>query len=133
MVDIDNFKEINDNYGHQTGDRVIMAVANKCRESIRGADFLARYGGEEFVIILNGASLKNAAKKANHICQSIAATRYCLDEVPGGPTLSVTVSIGVSYLQKSDTVATVTQRADKALYAAKHTGKNCALSEKEIN
>jgi diguanylate cyclase len=132
MLDIDDFKKINDNYGHQTGDRVILAVISKCRQSIRGEDFLARYGGEEFAIILPGASLRNAVKKANHICKSIAATRYCLDDVPDSPMLSVTISIGVSCLQREDTVATVTHRADKALYAAKHSGKNCVFSEKEV-
>jgi diguanylate cyclase len=132
MLDIDDFKKINDTYGHQTGDRVILAVINKCRQSIRGEDFLARYGGEEFAIILPGASLKNAVKKANHICQSIATTRYCLDDIPESPTLSVTVSIGVSSLQKSDTFDGITQRADKALYAAKRAGKNRVLSEKEV-
>ena len=130
MLDIDDFKKINDSYGHQTGDRVILAVINKCHQSIRGDDFLARYGGEEFAVILPGASLINAVNKANHICNSIAATRYCLDDVPGNPTLSVTISIGVSCLQRADTVAAVTQRADQALYAAKYAGKNCVFSEK---
>ena len=132
MLDIDDFKKVNDVYGHQTGDRVILAITNKCRQSIRGEDFLARYGGEEFVIILPGASLKNAIKKAETICRSIASTRYYLDDVAGNPTLSVTVSIGVSCLQKGDTTATVTQRADKALYTAKHKGKNCVLSENNL-
>jgi diguanylate cyclase len=133
MLDIDDFKKINDHYGHQIGDRVILAVINKCRQSIRGEDFLARYGGEEFAIILPGASLKNAVKKANHICKMIAATRYCLDDVAGNPTLSVTISIGVSHLQKADTAAAVTQRADSALYAAKYAGKNCVFSEKAVD
>lgn len=130
MLDIDNFKKVNDDYGHRTGDRVILAIIGKCRQSIRGEDFFARYGGEEFVIILPGASLKNASKRAEHICKSIASTRYYLDDAAGSPTLSVTVSIGVSSLQKGDTVATVTGRADKALYAAKRNGKNCVFSEK---
>jgi len=129
MLDIDDFKKINDNHGHQTGDRVIMAVINKCRQSIRSGDFLARYGGEEFALIMPGASLKNAVKKANAVCKSVAATRYCLDDVPGSPTLSVTISIGVSYLEKADTATAITQRADKALYAAKTAGKNCVFSE----
>lgn len=133
LLDIDDFKTINDTYGHQTGDRVILAVINKCRQSIRSQDFLARYGGEEFAVIMSGASLKNAVKKANLICQSIAATRYALQDVSGSPTLSVTISIGVSCLKKSDSVAAVTRRADKALYAAKHAGKNCVLSEKEVS
>ena len=132
MLDIDDFKKVNDDFGHRTGDRVILAIIGKCRQSIRGEDFFARYGGEEFVIILPGASLKNANKRAEHICKSIASTRYYLDDVAGSPTLSVTVSLGVSSFQKGDTVATVTQRADKALYAAKHNGKNCVFSEKSL-
>jgi diguanylate cyclase len=131
MLDIDDFKQVNDIYGHQTGDRVILAIISKCRQSIRGEDFFARYGGEEFVIILPGASLRNAIKRARHICKSIASASYFIDDAPGTPTLSVTVSIGVSSLQKADTTASVTQRADKALYTAKHSGKNCVVSEKD--
>ena len=86
----------------------------------------------EFVIVLPGASLKNAVKRAEHICKSIASTRYYLDDLPDSPTLSVTVSIGVSSLHKADTVETVSQRADNALYAAKHKGKNCVFSEKKL-
>ena len=130
MLDIDDFKKVNDVYGHHTGDRLILAVINKCRQSIRGEDFFARYGGDEFVIILPGASLKNALKRAQHIRQSIASARYYLDEIAGNPILSVTVSIGVCSIEKADTVSTVTQRADRALYAAKQNGKNCIFSEK---
>ena len=132
MIDIDNFKNINDTYGHQTGDRVIMAIVNKCRQSIRGEDFFARYGGEEFIIILPGASLRNAVKKANHICKSVASTWYRLDDDQDGQTLHVTISVGVSSYQKDDTTASVIQRTDKALYAAKHGGKNCVYSEKDM-
>ena len=131
ILDIDDFKKVNDAYGHQTGDRVILAIINKCRQNIRGEDFFARYGGEEFVIVLPGASLKNAVNRAEHICKSIASTRYYLDDVPDSPTLAVTVSIGVSSLQKADTVSTITQRADRALYSAKHKGKNCVVFEKK--
>jgi diguanylate cyclase len=132
MLDIDDFKKVNDFYGHQTGDRVILAIINKCRQSIRGEDFFARYGGEEFSIILPGASLKNAIKRAQYICKSIASTRYYLDDAPGTPTLSVTVSIGVSTLRKRDTTSSIIRRADKALCIAKHIGKNCVLSEKDV-
>ena len=132
MLDIDNFKKINDTYGHQTGDRIIMAVVNKCRQNIRGEDFFARYGGEEFVIILPGASLRNAVKKANFICKAVASTLYRLDDAKDGQTLKVTMSVGVSCHQKADTVDSVIERADKALYAAKHAGKNCVYSEKDL-
>ena len=133
MIDIDNFKNINDTHGHQIGDRIIMAIVNKCRHSIRAEDFFARYGGEEFIIILPGASLRNAVKKANHICNSVSSTRYRLDDELDGQTLHVTVSIGVSCHQNADTTASVIQRADKALYAAKHAGKNCVHSQKDMN
>ncbi len=130
MLDIDNFKNINDTNGHQIGDRIIMAIVNKCRQLIRGEDFFARYGGEEFIIILPGASLRNAVKKANYICKSVASTRYRLDDDHDRKTLHVTISIGVCCHQKADTATSVIQRADKALYAAKHAGKNCVCSEK---
>lgn len=132
MMDIDNFKNINDTHGHQIGDRAIMAIVKKCRQYIRGEDFFARYGGEEFVIVLPGASLKNAIKKANHICKSVASTRYRIDDDTDGQTLHLTISIGVSCYQKADTTTSVIQRADKALYAAKHAGKNCVYSEKDL-
>lgn len=129
MLDIDNFKGINDTHGHQIGDRVLLAIVNKCRQSIRGEDFLARYGGEEFVMVLPGASLENAVKKADQICSTIAATRYFLDDASGSQTLAVTVSIGVIAHRESDTAAGIIERVDKALYAAKDAGKNRVFSE----
>ena len=132
LLDIDNFKKVNDTYGHQIGDRMILAVVNKCRQSIRNEDFIARYGGEEFAIILAGASHRNAVKKARLICKTIGSTRYSLEDVKPGETLAVTVSLGVSRYCESDTVTSVTARADKALYCAKNSGKNCVVSENEL-
>jgi len=132
MMDIDNFKQFNDTYGHQTGDRVLMALVQKCKNSTRSDDFLARFGGEEFVIILPGASLRNGTKKAQHIVKSVAAARYTLETNKGSVSLGFTVSIGVSTYQQGDTAAMVIKRADQALYAAKAKGKNCAVSEKEL-
>ena len=132
MIDIDNFKNINDTHGHQIGDRIIIAIVQKCRNSIRAEDFFARYGGEEFAIVLPGASLRNAVKKAKHICNSVASARYLLDDEPNSQTLHATVSIGVSCHQKGDTTTTVIKRADRALYAAKHLGKNCVFSQKDL-
>jgi diguanylate cyclase len=106
------------------GDRVILALANACRQMIRRDDFLARYGGEEFVILLPGASRRNAAKKARQICTSVAQTHYTLAAEKDEPTLSITVSIGVSDYRRGDNVESLLQRADKALYDAKAAGKN---------
>jgi diguanylate cyclase len=132
MIDIDDFKRINDAYGHLTGDSVLAAVVNKCRQSVRGEDVLARYGGEEFAIILTGASLRNAIKKGRQICEAIASTRYLLEGMPSKQTLSLTVSIGVSVCRPGDTVASLVDRADKALYHAKGSGKNRVVSEKDL-
>ncbi|MGE5255699.1 MAG: diguanylate cyclase [Hyphomicrobiales bacterium] len=132
MIDIDDFKRINDTYGHLTGDSVLVAVVNKCRQSVRGEDVLARYGGEEFAIILTGASLRNAVKKGRQICEAIATTRYLLEGLPSQETLSLTVSIGVSLCRSGDTGASLVDRADKALYQAKKAGKNRVVSEKDL-
>ena len=128
LLDIDDFKGINDTYGHPIGDRVILALADVCRQMIRSDDFLARYGGEEFVIILPGASRRNAAKKARQLCKAIAQTRYALDD-DDASLLSVTVSIGVTSRERRDDVAALIARVDKALYQARQEGKNraCAL------
>lgn len=131
MLDIDDFKRINDTYGHLIGDRVLLAFATKCRNSIRADDFIARYGGEEFVILLPGASLRNAKKKAKQICKSLADSRYTIDNAGSNQVLSATVSIGVSTLHKEDTSAMVIERADKALYLAKNSGKNRVETEKD--
>jgi diguanylate cyclase len=132
MLDLDNFKAINDTYGHMTGDRVLVAFAQKCKGMLRGDDTIARYGGEEFAVILPGASLRNSVKKGKQICLAIAGTRYAIDESAQGNYLSVTVSVGASTLRKGDTAAEVIDRADRALYQAKETGKNKVVSEKQL-
>ncbi len=132
MLDIDDFKNINDGYGHQIGDRVLVALVKKCAEFIRDEDFLARYGGEEFIIVLPGASLRNALKKAQRLRKAIAGTRYTTHKEKGGNGLSITVSIGASSFSKNDSVSTVIDRSDQALYQAKRTGKNRVVSEEEI-
>ncbi|MBA3030217.1 MAG: diguanylate cyclase [Desulfobacteraceae bacterium] len=131
MIDIDDFKKINDQYGHPVGDRVILAVVRKFLSVFRTDDFSARYGGEEFAVILAATPLKTAMKKAKEVCKSLASTRYAVSST-GGQEIKVTVSIGVAQSAKGDTEGTVISRADKALYKAKNTGKNRMVSEKEI-
>ncbi len=128
MIDIDDFKAINDTQGHQAGDRVLVSLTNKISGFIRSDDFMGRYGGEEFVLILPGASLRNANKKAKQICKTISSTRFILNDIQ----LKLTISIGVSSFKKGDTALTVVERADKALYAAKRLGKDRAVTEKAI-
>jgi len=132
MLDIDDFKRINDEYGHQIGDRVLVALVRKCTEFIRDEDFLARYGGEEFVIVLPGASMRNALKKAQRLRKAIAGTHYTTDKEKIGKGLSITVSIGASSFRKNDSVSTVIDRSDQALYQAKRTGKNRVVSEETL-
>jgi diguanylate cyclase len=128
MLDIDDFKGINDTYGHLLGDRVLLAVAQTCRDLVRADDFVARFGGEEFAILLPAASLRQAAKTAKRIVQTIARTRYALQEEPGAPAIALTVSVGVSALRGDDSPQTLISRADEALYAAKRSGKNRATT-----
>lgn len=129
ILDIDDFKAVNDTYGHPVGDRVLMAMADTFRQMVRSDDFLARYGGEEFVMILPGASRRNAAKKAKQICKTIYKTRYTQDSNDDHPPLALTISIGVTAFKKGDVTATVLERADQALYKAKQSGKNCVITK----
>ncbi len=132
FLDIDNFKEINDLYGHPIGDRVLLALSQKCQEDIRKDDFFARIGGDEFAILMKGSALRNAQKKAKQICKAIGSTRYSLSSEDQSSVLSFTISIGVSAFRDGDTVESLTDRTDKALYAAKHSGRSRVSSEKDI-
>lgn len=132
MMDLDDFKRLNDTYGHTVGDRMLLAFAEKCRNAVRSGDFLARYGGEEFTLILPGASLRNATKKARQLCRSVAAARYAADDSPKADVVSVTVSIGVGTYRKDDTPKSLLDRADKCLYKAKAAGKNQVVPENTL-
>ena len=129
MMDLDDFKQLNDTYGHTVGDRMLLAFAQKCRAAVRNDDFLARYGGEEFILILPGASLRNATKKAKQLCRSIAAAQYAADDSPKADVVSITVSIGVSSFQNGDSAKHLVDRADRCLYKAKAAGKNRVVDE----
>lgn len=130
MIDVDDFKQINDQYGHIIGDRVLIAIAQKLRNAIRGEDLLARYGGEEFTIILEGAILRHGLKKARQICHTIASVRYATSETQTDNYLTLTVSIGVTAYRKGDTAEDLIGRADQALFQAKHKGKNRVVAKK---
>jgi diguanylate cyclase len=123
VVDVDHFKKINDTHGHPVGDRVLMALVAFLRERVRRGDTVARWGGEEFVVLLPGASLRVGMRKARELLTELAERSW---SVAADVELSFTVSAGVSAWKKDDTPATLFERADKALYAAKHGGRNRA-------
>ena len=132
LLDIDDFKKINDTYGHQVGDDILVLIGEKCRENVRSNDFIGRYGGEEFVMVLPSSSLKNAVKKGRQLKKAIEKIRYKykMDGENSGITLRITVSIGVGAFRKGDSVKHVIERADRALYAAKDAGKTKSLQKK---
>ena len=120
MIDLDNFKEINDSYGHPAGDRILKGVALKIKASLRGSDFFARFGGDEYAVILVKTDAKAATDVAWKLCEEVRASRFILDAA----TLSMTLSIGVAEADGSDTEERLLERADAALYRAKAAGRN---------
>lgn len=121
MIDVDNFKILNDKYGHISGDRALQALSHTVQALLRVSDFFARTGGEEFAILLPGAN----AKAALHIAERIRAA-IALTDIPdeSGP-LHITVSIGLTQLvSPDDTWEAMMRRADTAMYEAKHQGRN---------
>jgi diguanylate cyclase (GGDEF)-like protein len=119
VLDIDNFKKVNDTYGHAVGDIALKVVAERIYAFLGSDDFAARYGGEEFVVILTGGTIQDARAKMEHIRQSIAAAT-----VEQMDNTSVTVSIGLHEYIAGETKESAFQKADSALYVAKRSGKN---------
>ena len=127
ILDIDYFKSINDNFGHDAGDDVLREFAVRVRKSIRGIDLACRYGGEEFVIVMPETDLHVASLVAERLRRSIAGETFSIDK--GAKRIEVTISIGLSMLdRKGEPVADVLKRADTALYRAKHDGRNRVVS-----
>jgi diguanylate cyclase len=121
LADVDHFKQINDAHGHQTGDRVLHALATFLRDHTRADDTVARWGGEEFAVILPGATLRSAYTKAKDLVDALAATDWTIDQ---GKKLRFTISIGATAWKDGDHAVSVVERVDKALYSAKHAGRN---------
>lgn len=117
MVDIDHFKTINDTYGHQTGDNVLIEVARRLREQVRGTDVVGRWGGEEFVILLRYCGLRDGLTAAEKLRRQIAEASF-------ESLFSVSVSIGAAQLQPGEDLTSWLSRADAALYQAKRAGRN---------
>ena len=117
LIDVDDFKPINDNYGHNTGDRVLQKLSKCIKENVRQNDIVGRWGGEEFLVLLPQIAKEDLQKKAYALCQKIADCELC-------KARAVTVSIGAGMYQEGEDFKEFVGRLDKALYKAKRYGKN---------
>ncbi len=121
LIDIDHFKQVNDNHGHHHGDEVLEAVARIIKLHIRKEDVLCRWGGEEFLVMFSDCDEAHAMQRIEAIRLAISAWTFHFDDT----RLTVTVSAGLSELAAGETMTSLIERADKALYLAKGAGRNC--------
>ena len=127
LLDIDDFKKINDTFGHNEGDEVIKSISNLLTKNVRGTDTLSRWGGEEFVILLPSTSLEQAKIVANNLRRIIFEHDFNI------PQQKISCSFGVAIYNPEDTKEKLFKRVDKILYKAKNSGKNIVLGEDELN
>jgi diguanylate cyclase len=120
VLDLDRFKNINDNFGHKAGDKLLRYTAGIALKRIRATDLFARYGGEEFVALLTDTRLDDALEVCEDLRRQIASSSF---HFKGSP-VPVSVSIGVAELGSQESLGELFERADKALYRAKHGGRN---------
>jgi len=118
VMDIDHFKAVNDSWGHNVGDEVLVEVSDVLTKTLRSVDIVCRWGGEEFVALLPAASIDEAYRSAERIRQNIKKHTFKNNKI------SVTVSIGVTEIREKDDLRSVIERADKALYLAKKAGRD---------
>jgi diguanylate cyclase len=118
--DVDHFKDINDNFGHKAGDKVLRTIARSLADSIRETDFIARYGGEEFAHLMTGSSLADCLKVADKLRAMIESTGFHFRD----RAVTVTTSCGIAQFRDGDSAETWFERADRALYQAKKAGRN---------
>jgi diguanylate cyclase (GGDEF)-like protein len=126
VLDIDHFKRINDDHGHDTGDRVIQGVAALIAENLRDQDIVGRWGGEEFLVACIDCAPQDAAGVAEKI-------RECIEASAFGPLrIAVTASVGVAMMRSGDSFHSAFRRADAALYGAKAAGRNRIVLDDEL-
>lgn len=120
MLDIDDFKKLNDTYGHDVGDDALVHLANSTREVLRNSDMLARYGGEEFVILMPNTLPRDAVQVTNRVRRALTKKIFLHEN----KKLFITFSAGIAERRPGETLELLTKRADMALYRAKEDGKN---------
>lgn len=120
MVDIDYFKRVNDQYGHDCGDQVLIGVANCLRDSVRQIDMISRWGGEEFLLLFSECGPKDALNLAERVRQSIAATEHHCEP----HDFHITITLGLVNFSEGMSFEDALQKADKALYQGKLNGRN---------
>ena len=120
IVDVDDFKRINDDFGHQAGDEVLRRLARSAEEGLRITDYFGRYGGDEWLFVLTASRLEGARRRAEQIRSLVKALR--VPEID--PAIRITVSMGIAEYQADEEVSDTLRRADHALYDAKAAGKN---------
>jgi len=129
LLDIDHFKQVNDRHGHQAGDQVLAAVAQRVAEQLRESDVLARYGGEEFLVIAPHTPLPGAAELAERVRRSIESGEFSLPNEPAGRGIRVTASIGVASTGDGrDDAEALVHAADENLLRAKREGRNRVIA-----
>ena len=131
MVDLDDFKKINDTYGHPVGDRVLLGAAQALGKSIRSGDIVARYGGEEFVVLLRNCDLKMAEMRLSQILEQLATTRYEYSSGDQTGHVQFTASCGLAGFAAGESAEDLIARADAGLYEAKKKGKNRVVLKKK--
>ena len=125
MLDIDNFKTINDRFGHEVGDDILVSLAHSIRTCTRETDSACLYGGDELVIFMPKVDKQDAVRIAERIRAYFETDSL---RVIGGRSLGATISLGVTeYIHNEDTVDTLLSRVDSAMYKAKSQGKNCCV------
>ena len=127
VLDIDRFKRINDSYGHKAGDKALKIIADRVRNNLRETDFLARYGGEEFAIVMPETCLSDGLVAVEKLRKDVSQSQFHYQ----GAGVAITVSVGLAEMHEDDNPETLFQRADRALYKAKDSGRDRTCVEED--
>lgn len=130
IIDIDDFKNVNDTYGHQVGDAILKNLASFLKGNLRTSDFVSRFGGEEFIAILPSTDMTKAKRVAEKLRHMLG--KKVFEDKKGEVKIKITVSVGISQCTPGDNIDSLIKRADDALYLAKDNGKNAIFTEEDL-